>query len=164
MFKNSKPISVWSANITKEQTKSWMAFIQSLTKPSSSSPLPDLATSAIISISSLPLITGSTKTEYTTNMRPKSEELNSTLWVPFTMLVCWTLPDFMPLPQSADWQDGLDTIGTLTWKSIFPNYPLLKLFRLSGMELQCLSEDWLQNKLSKNTSTQWRRFWTRAQR
>jgi hypothetical protein len=35
---------------------------------------------------------------------------------------------------------------------------------LSGTALLYLSEDWLQNKWSKKTSTQLRRFWTRVQR
>lgn len=131
-----------------------MASIPYPTRLNSLSPPPDQATSVITSISSPPSITGSTKTEYTMNNKPISEELNFTPSPLSTMPVCLTSQDSTPLEPLEEWTDGPDTTEILTWKSTSLNYLPLKSFKSSGTELQSLSEDSLNKKLNKNTSTQ----------
>jgi hypothetical protein len=125
----------------KELTKNLTDSTQYLIKPSSSSPVPDPETSGITSISSPPSITGSNKTESTTNTKPISEEPNSTPSVQSTMPVCSISLDSTPSPPSEEWLDGPDTTEILTWKSTFQSCHLRKSFRSSGTEHQSLSED-----------------------
>ena len=142
----------------KEQTKNWTDSTLYLTRLNSLSHPLDQETSAITSISSHPLTTGSIKTESITNTKLKSKEPNCILSVLSIMQVCSTSPDSMPLQPLADWLDGPGMTGTLTWKWIFQIYLLEKSFKLSGTELQSLSEDSQLNKSSKNTSTHLKQF------
>ncbi len=139
-----------------------MASIQSPTRPNSSWQAPELVTSVITSISSQRSTTGSTKTEYTTNNKPTSEELKFIHWVPSITLVCWTSPDCTPLGQLEEWTDGPDTIETPTWKSTSHHCLQPKSSRLSGTEPQSLSEDWPLKKSNKKTNTHIKPFSIRA--
>ena len=118
-----------------------MGFILSPIRLNSLSPAPDLETLEITLTSSLPSITGLIKIESTTNTKPISEELSCIPSVPSTMPVCLTSLGCMPSLPLEDWPDGPDTTEILTWKSIFQNYRLPKSSKLSGTELQSLSED-----------------------
>lgn len=161
---NSETSSVWSANIIKERTKSLMASIPYPTRLNSLSPPPDQETSVTTSISSPLSTTGSIKTESITNTNPILEELNSTPSVLSTTQVCSTLLDSTPSVLLAEWTDGPDTTEIPTWKSISQNSLPLKSSKSCGTEPQSLSEDWLNNKSSKKTSTQLKRFSTRVQK
>jgi hypothetical protein len=100
------------------------------------------------------LITGLIKIESIINMKAILEELNFIHSVPYIMLVCWISLDSMQLLLLVDLMDGQDMIEIHTCKLISLNYHQEKLFKLSGMELQSLLEDWLLNKLNKKMSIQ----------
>lgn len=131
-----------------------MASIPYPTRLNSLSPQPDQATSVITSISSPPSITGSMKTEYTTNIKLISEELNFTLSQLFIMLVCSTSQDSTLLEPLVDWTDGPDMTEILIWKSTSQNYLQQKLSKSSGTVPQSSLEDLPNKKLSKKTSIQ----------
>lgn len=141
-----------------------MASILYPTRLNSLSPLPDQATSVITSISSQPLITGSMKTEYTTNNKLISEELNFIPSQPYIMPVCSTLQDSTLSEPLVEWTDGPDMIEILTWKSIFQNYLQQKSSKSFGTVLQSSLEDLLNKKSSKKTSIQPKLFLIKVQK
>lgn len=141
-----------------------MASIPYPTKLNSLSLPPDQATSVITSISSLPSITGSTKTEYTTNIKLKLKELNFTLSQLSIMPVCSTSLDFTLLVQSVEWTDGPDTTEILIWKSTSQNYHQQKSSKSFGMVPQSSLEDLPNKKLNKKTSIQLKPFSIKAQK
>ncbi len=76
-----------------------MDSILYLIKLNSLSQVPDLEILVIILILNPLLITGLIKTEYIINIKVIFEELNSILFLLFTMLVCLTLLDSTLLQQ-----------------------------------------------------------------
>lgn len=126
------------------------------------SPALVLETLVTILISKHLLITGLIKIEFIINMKVILEELNFILSVPFIMLVCWISLDFTQLPPLVDLMDGQDMIEIHTCKLIFLSYHQERLFKLSGMEHQFLSEDWLLNKWNKRTSIQLIQYWIKV--
>lgn len=131
-----------------------MASIPYPTRLNSLSPPPDQETSVITSISSPPSITGSTKTEYITNIKLKSKELNFTLFQLSIMPVCLTSLDSTLSEPLVEWTDGPDTTEILTWKSTSQNYHQPKSSKSFGMVPQSSLEDLPNKKLNKKTNTQ----------
>ena len=120
-----------------------------------------LEISETILTSSQLLITGSTRTESTTNIKPTFVELRYTCSAHCIMQVLPTLADSMLWPSLEDWMDGLDTIEILISKSTFPKFLPERSCKLFGMELQSLSEDWQLKKSTNNkTNTPNLHFWT----
>lgn len=131
-----------------------MASIPYPTRLNSLSPQPDQATLVITSISSPPSITGLTKTEYTTNNKLISEELNFIPFQLFIMLVCSTSQDSTPLEPLVEWTDGPDMTEILIWKLTSQNYLQQKSSKSSGTVPQSSLEDLPNKKLNKKTSIQ----------
>lgn len=119
----------------------------------------DLAILVIILTLLRLLTTGSMKIECIINIKRIFEELKFIYLMLLFMLDLLILLGSMLLVLLVDYMVGLDMIEILIWRLIFLNYHLQKFYKLSGMVLQFLFEDWqLKKFIKKIINTQQKQF------